>query len=411
MSDDRTFERNARAWLELGPTDAPDRVVEDALFEIDTTPQERDLRIPWRLPTMNPLFRLAAAAVVGVLAVGATLFILRPAIPGAGGNSTPSPSLASVSPTPEASLDYTKLEGWIVFEYAGKAPDGTTPAGVNYPNSIWLVHADGTGLHELAPGIPGSGKAFPDISPDGTKVAYSTWDAPVQIWEIGIEGGDPHLLTTDCSGVPAECMEGDPAYSPDGGSLAFVTGTEKSSVLAVRNLTSGDVTILESTRTASADVWLGNPSWSSDGQQLVYHDVDRDPAQDKIVDTNIFIVNADGSGLHGLALPDGTPWGDADWSPDGSRIVFASYPIHEFDTGSHEVYSARPDGTDFQQLTSFGLGSGAPSWTSDGAHIFFWGYQGFFLMDPDGGNAMAINRAMLVANDGYGFYGILQPTP
>jgi hypothetical protein len=48
MSDDRLLERNARAWLERGPTDAPDRVVEAALLAIETTNQERDLRIPWR---------------------------------------------------------------------------------------------------------------------------------------------------------------------------------------------------------------------------------------------------------------------------------------------------------------------------------------------------------------------------
>jgi hypothetical protein len=59
-----------------------------------------------------------------------------------------------------------------------------------------------------------------------------------------------------------------------------------------------------------------------------------------------------------------------------------------------------------------GVGSGAPSWTSDGAHIFFWGFQTFHLMDPDGGNGKAINRAELVfPGDGYGFYGALQPTP
>ena len=70
MSDEQHFERDAQAWLELGPTSAPDRVVEAALLEIDQTSQERDLRIPWRLPIMNPLFRLAAAAVIGVLALG-----------------------------------------------------------------------------------------------------------------------------------------------------------------------------------------------------------------------------------------------------------------------------------------------------------------------------------------------------
>jgi hypothetical protein len=59
-----------------------------------------------------------------------------------------------------------------------------------------------------------------------------------------------------------------------------------------------------------------------------------------------------------------------------------------------------------------GVGSGAPSWTADGAHIFYWGYQTFYLMDPDGSNARPINRSALVFDGGgYGFYGSLQPTP
>jgi Tol biopolymer transport system component len=173
------------------------------------------------------------------------------------------------------------------------------------------------------------------------------------------------------------------------------------------------VTILDATRSSSSDVWLDEPSWSPDGHQIVYHKVTHDAKQDKDVDSNIFIVNADGTGLHELALPDGTPWGDADWSPDGSRIVFSSYPIRGgWASGTPEVYSVRPDGTDLKQLTSLGVGSGAPSWTPDGAHIFFWGFQTFYLMDPDGGNAKAINRpALAFYNDGWGFYGALQPTP
>lgn len=413
MSDEHRFERDARAWLELGPTDAPDRVVEAALLEIDQTSQERVLWLPWRLPPMTPRLGLAMTALVAVVAVG--LIYLN--LPGRNGNNVGAPSATPTLSAPTSTarataVDYTTLPGWIVFEYAGKAPDGTTPAGVEYPRSLWLIHADGTGLHELAAGVPASGKTSFDISPDGRHVIFSGYDPPVQVWEVGIEGGAPELLSTDCSGVPAECMDADPAYSPDGKRIAFLRATEASSALAIRDLASGAVTILESTQTASSDVWLSQPSWSPNGEQIVYHKVLYDRAQDKISDTSIFIVNADGSGIHKLALPSETPWGDADWAPDGARIVLGSYPIREFGSGNAEVYSVRPDGTDLQQLTNMGVGSGAPSWTPDGAHIFYWGYQTFYLMDPDGGNAQAINRAALVfKGGGYGFYGALQPTP
>ena len=419
MTDDRSLERAARSFIEAGPTQAPDRAVEAALLRIETTSQERDLRVPWRFPSMTTPARLAVAAAVGVLLAGGAIYYFGgPGQPAVGGPGPSPSSSAPASPvaSPRASssgarLDYTDLPGWIVFERAGKAPDGSTPAGVEYPHSLWLAHADGSDLHELDPGVPASGKVNFDISPDGSQVIFSAFDAPVQVWVVGIEGGDPELLSTDCSGIPAECMDAAPAYSPDGKRIAFVRATETSSVLAIRDLASGDVTILDSTRSSTSNVWLDEPSWSPDSQ-IVYHKVMHDDALDKVVDTNIFIVNADGSGLHELALPDGTPWGDADWSPDGPRIVFGSYPIRVLGSAKSEVYSVRPDGTDLQQLTHLGVGSGAPSWTPDGAHIFYWGFQTFYLMDPDGGNAMAINRADLAFyNDGWGFYGAIQPTP
>jgi hypothetical protein len=103
MSDDQRFERNARAWLELGPTDAPDRVVEAALIEIDQTSQERDLRVPWRLPIMTLAARSAALAALAVVAVGAAVVIFRPAsVPGTAPTPTPSADVtAGPPPSPQ----------------------------------------------------------------------------------------------------------------------------------------------------------------------------------------------------------------------------------------------------------------------------------------------------------------------
>ncbi len=374
--------------------------------------------------------RVAVAALVGVLLVGAAAYYFgRPGQPAVGGPgpspSSSAPASPAASPKPQSSAakpssaglppDYTGLQGWIVFAHGGPAPDHATPGGADAGRGLWLVHADGSGLHELAPGIPASGKISQDISPDGTHVAFGAFDIPAQIWQVGIEGGDPELLTTDCSGQPSECTEGAPAYSSDGSRIAFERSNGASSVLAILDLSSREVTILEATRTASSDIWLAEPSWSPDDQQIVYHDVHRDAALEKIVDASIFIINADGTGLHELAVLDGTPVGDADWSPDGSRIVFGSCPIHDFngDCNGHstDVYTARPDGTDVQLLTPTDVGYGAPSWTPDGLHIMYWGPLTFHLMDPDGSNPNAINRLDLTFDVGYGYYAYLQPTP
>ena len=100
-NDDRSLERVARSWLEEGPTRAPDRPVNTALTRIQTTRQERDLWIPWRFPTMNPITRRAAIAVIGVIAVGGSLYLFGRGngIGGPGATPTAAPTAApSVAP-------------------------------------------------------------------------------------------------------------------------------------------------------------------------------------------------------------------------------------------------------------------------------------------------------------------------
>lgn len=107
MTDDRSLERAARSWIEVGPTQAPERAVEAALLRIQTTSQERDLRIPWRLPRMTTPARVAAAAVIGVLAIGGAFYLISPSgrssvgVPGPSPTASPS---ASAEPSASAAL-------------------------------------------------------------------------------------------------------------------------------------------------------------------------------------------------------------------------------------------------------------------------------------------------------------------
>jgi hypothetical protein len=114
MTDDRSLERAARSWLEAGPTEAPDRAVEAALLRIQTTSQERDLRIPWRLTKMTTPARVATAAVIGVLVVGGALFMLgRPGQSGVGGPGPTATSTPTTSPTPVPSASASSSPGPI----------------------------------------------------------------------------------------------------------------------------------------------------------------------------------------------------------------------------------------------------------------------------------------------------------
>jgi hypothetical protein len=98
MTTDRDFDRLARAWLDLGPDEAPERVVAAVLQAAETTPQvRRPSRWPtWRSHPMNRL-TIAAVAVALVAVIGGGIMLTRGTSPSVGG------PVASPSPSPAAS--------------------------------------------------------------------------------------------------------------------------------------------------------------------------------------------------------------------------------------------------------------------------------------------------------------------
>jgi hypothetical protein len=101
MTDDLDFDRIARAWLELGPNEAPDRAVAAVLEAAETTPQVRPLpqRLLWRFPMLNRLPIAAYVAVAVAIVVGGGLLLFRPNDGSGIGGATQSP-LPSVAATP-----------------------------------------------------------------------------------------------------------------------------------------------------------------------------------------------------------------------------------------------------------------------------------------------------------------------
>ena len=98
MTDQRELDRILGKFLADGADGVADRVIDAALDQIDHTPQRRVMRMPRRFQTMPTITRLAAAAVIGVLAVGGAFYLIKPSQATIGGPS-PTPS-ATAGPTP-----------------------------------------------------------------------------------------------------------------------------------------------------------------------------------------------------------------------------------------------------------------------------------------------------------------------
>jgi len=132
--------------------------------------------------------------------------------------------------------------------------------------------------------------------------------------------------------------------------------------------------------------WHSSASWSPDGLRLVYSsDVDGD--------SEIYIVNADGSGHRQLtqdAFSDIHP----SWSPAGNRIAFQS---DRSENGRFELFTMSADGSDIVPITSGlynfdGYSPVSASWSPDGTRIAFGVGSGILSMAADGSDRLRINQ-------------------
>lgn len=114
MTHQRDFDRVARAWLDLMPDEAPDRVLASVIEAVDRTPQvRRPVANLWRIPKMNRLALAVAAAAVIVVAVIGGSMLIRPSTNVGGPSPTPTPLSTPVATTGAAGAPADLVGLWL----------------------------------------------------------------------------------------------------------------------------------------------------------------------------------------------------------------------------------------------------------------------------------------------------------
>ena len=129
-------------------------------------------------------------------------------------------------------------------------------------------------------------------------------------------------------------------------------------------------------------------AWAPDSKRLAY--VCGDDLLHGGERTTIYLINANGTGRRRLPTNTTSAYWPT-WSPDGTRIAFATAPAPRLtvqrDTRfppkriSSVVYATRTDGTDRTILARSGS---APSWSPDGKLIAYEATCGIRLVTPQG---------------------------
>jgi Tol biopolymer transport system component len=205
------------------------------------------------------------------------------------------------------------------------SPDGRKLAFITQRTGLSVMNADGTNLTQLQtkPSTPPvetyeTTLGNPVWSPTGNKLAFGRYTERLRSdYSGGMVSGGPvegltgiYLINVDGTGLckltgsheeESEAMV--PAWSPDGGKIAF---QDKGMINVIIPDGSGRKE-LPGTKGAGFV-----PVWSPDSQKIAYYD---------LANSELYVINADGSGREKLAgSASGLP--QHAWSPDGQKIAY-----------------------------------------------------------------------------------------
>jgi dipeptidyl aminopeptidase/acylaminoacyl peptidase len=234
-----------------------------------------------------------------------------------------------------------------------------TPDGRRHSKfAIFTMYPNGSHIRQITHPPKGFTDDSPAWSPDGTKVAFHRrcslfHCSENRIMVVDVNTGDTRKVT-HCN--PHNCFpqDSEPAFSPDGKSIAFrrITGSEDERtivegifILGLDGSNPHQVTNVQ--KRGALEFEDFTPAFSPDGKRLVF---ERTRLEDD--HTAVFVQPIDSSGQPEDARQI-TPWnmncGDGpEFSPNGDWLLFSCVP----EGGSSNLYIVHPDGTGLERLTN-----------------------------------------------------------
>jgi Tol biopolymer transport system component/C-terminal processing protease CtpA/Prc len=204
--------------------------------------------------------------------------------------------------------------------------------------------------------------AEPAISPDGAEIAFVSGG---DIWTVSANGGIARLL------VSHQATESRPVYSPDGKYLAFVSTRSGNGDIYLLNLDSGDVR-----RLTWDDGREELDGFSADGKWVYYSTTATDIGSSN---HDIYRVNVEGGTPMAVVADRYANEFQAAPSPDGTCLAYCAGGIAAREWwrkghahgGESAVWLMWPGKPTFQQISPDGSRDLWPMWGADGETIYY----------------------------------------
>ncbi len=238
-------------------------------------------------------------------------------------------------------------ENGALDEYPRWSPDGREIAFYSDRDGtrqIYVMDGDGKNVRRVTGRYPVN--EDPGWSPDGARLCFWAQDgkaAPEDIFIINRDGTGLINVTHSEKGTRRV-----PAWSPDGGSIAFTSDRYLS-----HQVYTIEVTGRNEKRLTSNPRGACRPRWSPDGHRLAYSDGGYSLRQN----VDIWEMDPDGGNKKRLTEDRAHDY-DPAYAPDGKKIIFASNR-----TGRYELYVMDRDGANETRLTYHGDYTRYPDWT------------------------------------------------
>ncbi len=269
-----------------------------------------------------------------------------------------------------------KFANEIIFRLGGGIPGIAESKlffvrGGRGQKEIWEMDYDGANQHAVT--HTGSIALSPRISPDGSRLAFSSYTKSG--WEIMMYSMDLNRLISFPRYGGANLS---PAWSPDGTKLAFSSSRSGDPEIYVVDSSGGNMKRITTAR--GPDV---SPVWNrKTGSQIAW-------VSGRTGLPQIYTMGSDGTNT--LRLTEEGYAVSPSWSPNGQYLVFSW--IRHYGPGapgSQDIYIMDVASKQWVQLTHDGGRNDFPSWSPDGRHIIFQssrsGSEQIWTMLADGSN-------------------------